>query len=183
MHANLATYFLLIIGYTENANSPYYVGTSMIEANVIESKVSLQLAGGYLPVPSPMSPKISKVDGTPSNGCIQLDFVHASVGNDFDQLRQDIVDPPPRRRTTSIAVRDQLSSITAPMREDNDSESSSNPESDPGNGWGLEDIPGSDLWRPGFDPDRDEMEYFGESMYGLNNRDDNGFWSQYPGLD
>jgi hypothetical protein len=118
----------------------------------------------------------------------QLELVHRSVETDFQDLRQD---SPPLRCIAKNTIRSQLAGITAPLREEDKSESSSLEEESNADfsEWGLEDPPKSAISEepnspdPVFDPDVEEMGYFEEALYGMNNREEDTFWSQYPGLD
>jgi hypothetical protein len=119
---------------------------------------------------------------------LQLELVHRSVETDFQDLRQD---SPLLRPTAKNSIRSQLAGITAPLREEDESESFSSQEESNADfsGWGFEDPPKNTISeepqfpRPGFGSDVGEMGYYGEAMYGMNNRDEDTFWSQYPGLD
>ncbi|KAF2451364.1 hypothetical protein P171DRAFT_4945 [Karstenula rhodostoma CBS 690.94] len=165
------------------------VGITKAEAKVDEWRGRLQLASGFLPVSCPIqptTPKPSNIQLNEHNS--QLELVHPSAETDFQHLRQD---SPPPRPTVEIIIRSQLAGITAPLREEDESDPSSLGEESNADlsRWGLEDLPKStesdepDLPSPGFDPGVEDMNYFGEAMYGLNDRDDGDFWSQYPGLD
>ncbi|KAL1597968.1 hypothetical protein SLS60_008456 [Paraconiothyrium brasiliense] len=132
----------------------------------------------------------SKVSSTRFNeDNLQMDFVHPSVEVEFQDLRQDSAEPP-LRHTAEKTIRSQLAGITAPLRDDDTSESSDVDEEASADisRWGLDDPPkstdhDSDLLDLRFDLGAEEIGYFGEAMYGMNNRDEDGFWSQYPGLD
>ncbi|KAL5410592.1 hypothetical protein PMIN04_010581 [Paraphaeosphaeria minitans] len=164
------------------------VGMPKPGANVDESRGGLELASGLLPVSCPIEPKLPKSSGTPLNEYgSQLELVHP-VETDFQKLRHDFL---PLRLVVETTIRSQLSSITAPLREGDESDSSSLDEESNASfsRSGSEDLSrssdseNSGLLSPGPDPGEEEMDYLGEAMYGMNNRDEEDFWSQYPGLD
>lgn len=155
-----------------------HAGTCKAECSSSESRTELQLTKGFLPVPRAPSPTMPKEHGT------QREFEHAWVENEIEEVGEDCVEAALQRRITSTSVRAQLSSVTAPFREDDSSDSNSDDESEADiSGWGLEDVAESS-WRPDFMSDTDRMdstEDFGEVMYGMHNRDE--YPLQYPGLD
>lgn len=120
----------------------------------------IELGRGFLPSPEPISPKAPKAHGNP--------FIDSRI----------------RRRSTSIAVQAQLSSITAPMRENGESDfTGSDPELEAGSGdWDLGSVADFDEWEQDHTPDPARVEQDGEFLCGMS-RDDDDFWSQYPGLD
>lgn len=132
----------------------------MTEEKIDTYQGGIELRRGFLPSPEPISPKAPKAHGTP---CIDSQI---------------------RRRSTSLDIKAQLSSITATMRENGESDfTGSGPESEAGSGdWDLGSVADIEEWERNRTPDPAGVEQDGEFLYGIS-RDDDDFWSQYPGLD
>lgn len=165
------------------------LGFPKAEANIDEWRGGLQLSSGFVPVSSPIQPAMPNSSGTQLyKHDSQLELVHHSVETELQDRRQDL---PPLRLAIETTIQSQLAGITAPLREEDESDSPSLDEESNADysRWSLENLSKSsdseeqELLSPDSDPDVEEMDYFGEAMYGMNNRDEGGFWSQYPGLD
>ena len=145
----------------------------------------MQLASGFLPLPNPISPPPHRVDRTPVfDHDDRQEFGRMPVDDGSGDFASFTITSPLRRNPTSAAIKAQLSNITAPVREDEDSDSSGScsEADDNDSDWNIGDTSDPSAWKPSLALDLAEMEEDGEVMYGMH-IDDDDFWSQYPGLD
>ncbi|KAJ4301629.1 hypothetical protein N0V90_003722 [Kalmusia sp. IMI 367209] len=170
--------------------------SSKVKKTVNALKGELQLAEGFLPPSDAISSNMPKADYTPCNGVrSQLELVHASIEVEFDGPRQHTHGPLVYQVGSYVA--NQLARVTAPMREDEESDSSTSDEEKQAatNRWDFEDVNSSTTCNRSYQSElsstpymeeamEKDMEEFGDVMFGTSNRrDEAGYWSQHQGLD